>query len=341
MFGLEMLDVAIGIAFVYLLISLLCSAIVEAAESVLKRRAKDLEKGVGELLRDQKLVTKLYNHPLIEGLFKGTYQPGMRNLPSYIPSRSFALAIMDILISPDAAQHAGVAGAAAPGEKTTVNTAALVGGMTNDALTDQARHAVLTMVNAAAGDARKARENIEFWFNTSMDRVSGWYKRRAQRALFVIGLAVAIGLNIDTVRILRELMTSKSKREAIVGIATNYAKQNTSASSTPVEEQFASTNAELEMLGLPLGWPPCTACDKTHLKFVDACWQRCWYGNLRAAVSGLTIFGWLLTAFAVCLGAPFWFDVLNKFIVVRSTVKPQEKSGTEGPKEPQAGGGGG
>jgi hypothetical protein len=51
---------------------------------------------------------------------------------------------------------------------------------------------------------------------------------------------------------------------------------------------------------------------------------------------GLTIFGWLLTAFAVCLGAPFWFDVLNKFIVVRSTVKPREKSGTEGPKEPQA-----
>ena len=67
----------------------------------------------------------------------------------------------------------------------------------------------------------------------------------------------------------------------------------------------------------------------------DTCWRQCWIRNFGSA-GGLTIFGWLLTAFAVCLGAPFWFDVLNKFIVVRSTVKPREKSGVEAPKEPQA-----
>src|SRR5205807_167135 len=131
MFGSDMLDVAIGVAFIYLLVSLLCSAIVEAAEAILKRRARDLERGIAALL-----------------------------------------------------------------EK-----------MSGDAALDQARHAVLTLVNAAAGDAQKARENIEFWFDMAMDRVSGGYKRRAQRALFVIGLVVAIGLNIDTVRILRDLMT--------------------------------------------------------------------------------------------------------------------------------------
>src|SRR5437588_416511 len=83
-------------------VSLLCSAIVEGAEAILKRRAKDLEMGIGELLRDPKLVAQLYDHPLINGLFKGSYVPKMRNLPSYIPTRSFALAIMDLLISPDA-----------------------------------------------------------------------------------------------------------------------------------------------------------------------------------------------------------------------------------------------
>jgi hypothetical protein len=36
-----------------------------------------------------------------------------------------------------------------------------------------------------------------------------------------------------------------------------------------------------------------------------------------------------MTAFAISMGAPFWFDLLNKFIVVRSTVKPKEKSGVE------------
>jgi hypothetical protein len=43
--------------------------------------------------------------------------------------------------------------------------------------------------------------------------------------------------------------------------------------------------------------------------------------------------GWLLTAIAMTLGAPFWFDTLNKFMVVRSTIKPQEKSGVEASKD--------
>jgi hypothetical protein len=327
MFGSDMLDVAIGMAFVFLLISLLCSAIVEAAEAILKRRAKDLETGIRELLRDDALVTKVYNHPLINGLFKGDYKPGGKNLPSYVPSRSFALAIMDLVISPDTSQHAGVIGAAAPQAKT-IAMPPLTGAA------GQAQHAVLTLVNAASGDAQKARENIEFWFDTAMDRTSGWYKRRAQRSLFVIGLLVAIGLNVDTVRILRELMTNKAKREAVVAIATNYAKQP-APQTTDITQQITTANDELGMLGLPLGWPPCPKCDQRKLKINDPCWRNCWMRNINHA-GGLTIFGWLLTAFAVCLGAPFWFDVLNKFIVVRSTVKPREKSGTEAPKEPQA-----
>jgi hypothetical protein len=41
----------------------------------------------------------------------------------------------------------------------------------------------------------------------------------------------------------------------------------------------------------------------------------------------------LITAIALSLGAPFWFDVLNKFMVVRSTIKPHEKSQSESSKD--------
>ena len=41
--------------------------------------------------------------------------------------------------------------------------------------------------------------------------------------------------------------------------------------------------------------------------------------------------GWLLTALAASLGAPFWFDVLNKFISIRSVGKAPE----ERPKPPK------
>lgn len=336
MLGLDMLDVAIGIIFIYLLASLLCSAIVESLEAVLRRRATDLEAGILELVRDPKLVEKIYNHPLITGLYEGTYQPKSKRLPSYIPSRSFALAIMDLLISPDQTRHAGVAGTVAGAASVQIDTTPIVNAMAADPLVDQARHAVVLMITAAAGDARKARENIEFWFNSGMDRVSGWYKRRSQRALFLVGLAVAVTMNVDTIRILRELTSNKAKREAVVGIATNYAKQNPQPAPKSMEDQFFTTTRELQMIGLPIGWPSCPSCDKVQLKFFDRCWQGCWGSNIRGALSGLTLAGWLLTAFAVCLGAPFWFDLLNRFMVVRSTVKPQEKSGTEAPKEPQA-----
>jgi hypothetical protein len=39
-----------------------------------------------------------------------------------------------------------------------------------------------------------------------------------------------------------------------------------------------------------------------------------------------------MTALAISFGAPFWFVTPNKFVVVRSTVKPQEKSKTEAGK---------
>ena len=40
-----------------------------------------------------------------------------------------------------------------------------------------------------------------------------------------------------------------------------------------------------------------------------------------------TLLGWLITAFAISLGAPFWFDLLNKMMQVRNTVRIPISSG--------------
>jgi len=60
MFGSSIIDIAIGLIFVYLLLSLICSAANETIERFSKMRAKDLERGVGEMLRDDNLVERLY-----------------------------------------------------------------------------------------------------------------------------------------------------------------------------------------------------------------------------------------------------------------------------------------
>jgi len=98
MSALDMLDVAIGVIFLYLVMSLVASAAVEFLEALLQYRARDLEHGVRELLEDPSLVKKLYDHPLVRSLYMGNYVvPGKTRflgnwhwskwrLPSYIPA---------------------------------------------------------------------------------------------------------------------------------------------------------------------------------------------------------------------------------------------------------------
>jgi hypothetical protein len=388
MFNSTIIDVAIGIIFVYLLLSLMSSAVHEMIEYWLKRRASDLERGVRELLTAEDgsdpgtLVQQFYNHGMISGLFKGTYQNSRidnwrrhlvgTRLPSYIPSRNFALALMDLVLPGTADQASGATGASPPPPpnvqlsapaippraptdpsnplnelRNAIETASVLKG------NERVKKALRSLVDASGADANKARENIENWFNNGMDRVSGWYKRRSQIFIFLIGIVVTIGLNADSVTIAKRLSSDRSLRESLVSAADAYAKANASPSPSPpaaVEKppdsktspadscseqeckdkedspgcKLKKNQCAIEALGLPIGWnTPGETWPGLHFWYPREFVSR-WYPSVR-----LHLFGWLLTALAISLGAPFWFDMLNKVIVVRSTVKPKEKSQDE------------
>ena len=77
--------------------------------------------------------------------------------------------------------------------------------------------------------------------------------------------------------------------------------------------------------GVPLGWILRPLPHQTQVDF-----EHDWRHKPTSLSSWLfKVAGILLTGFAVTLGAPFWFDVLNRFMVVRATVKPDEKSPDE------------
>jgi hypothetical protein len=405
MFNSGILDVAIGLIFIYLLLSLIASAANEMIEHGLKNRASDLERGIRELLEDpdkpSSIVKDLYNHPLVNSLFVGKYhdpndkdtpspkddksaKPKPKNsnqLPSYIPARNFALALMDLAISgkaeggaPAVQPAAGATGPATGAAAAAQEIARLRDALSkpNDVLPDRVRNALLALINQAGNDINKARESIEDWFNSAMDRVSGWYKRRSQLIVFVIGLLTAFAVNADSVLIAKRLAADKSLRESLTNAAEEYARVNASASPSPTpagtatptptptptpgatpaatpsatatpnlaimrtcpppdcddvdspECKLKKSLCEIEGLGLPIGWEyendPRRHWPGTNLSGVGGWVDQFYWHSL----------GWLLTALAVSLGAPFWFDLLNKFIVVRSTVKPKEKS----PEEP-------
>src|SRR5438128_2428057 len=101
MFGSNILEVAIGIIFIYLLLSLICTAINEGIASISNKRGKNLFDGIQNLLNDPSftgLAQKIYSHGLVDTISKEAFDASKPNrLPSYIPSNTFALALLDIL----------------------------------------------------------------------------------------------------------------------------------------------------------------------------------------------------------------------------------------------------
>lgn len=324
MFGSEVLDVAIGLTFVYLVLGLITSAINEMLEAALRRRASFLQRGLREMLGDPQgsgLVRSLYNHPLVNSLFPGPYNPkSNRNLPSYIPARNFSLALMDTiaLSNRNSGQRSGAArstvaysdlqGAGpAQGAASPAGSGLRAAAESARVSHPEASQAILTLLDAAGDDPGKTRENIEAWFNSTMDRVSGAYKRGTQIMLLASGLFIAVLMNADSINIVTSLATNEAVRQTLV----------TASAAAPAGSSDALL-VQIRRSGLPVGWSPHPM--EHDPRGVPATWGE-WFAK---------VLGLLLTGFAVSLGAPFWFDVLNRIIVVRSTIKPHEKS----PEEP-------
>ena len=327
MFGSEVLDVAIGLILIFLLLSLVCSSIREAFETVLRHRSSDLERGIREMFGDKSragMVAEFYRHPLIEALFRGDYVPGKtRNLPSYIPARTFSLAVINMLISkhvPEAEETQHEASEAERFELFRQAVAKLPAG-------SRLKGAMQPLIAVSDGNLTRLRAEIEQWFNSSMDRVSGWYKTRTQIIIAAIGLTLAAVMNVDSLAIMRYLDTSQTARSVLINRAAQIRGE---AGLKPSTSELIDPIGWIERQGgLPLGWVLHEQPGQAKGDF-ERDWRRppLTFSSWLAKIAGI-----LFTAFALSLGAPFWFDLLNRFMVVRSTVKPDEKSPPEPSKD--------
>ena len=313
MFNSQTLDVLVGIVFIYCLVGIICTAVKEALESLFKTRASYLEYGIRELLHDPDgngLARTFFQHPLIRPLFPGEYQAGSsrkrpgpftsgRDWPSYILAANFTRALFDI------AAHGADAGAAsAAGSQTAVDLATIragIGNLGNPAV----ERAMRAALDHSQGDIEQALKHMEQWYDSAMDRVSGWYRRSTHRVLFCISLIVTIALNINSLTLIHYLSVNAEARARIVTSAQT-------ASSTDSTNGLPTAVRQLEELALPIGWNSGSI----------AAWNK----ESAAALTYELTFGWLMTAFAGTLGAPFWFDILGRITAIRSTIKPRDKS---------------
>ena len=291
MFDFAALDVALGLIFVYLVLALVCSALNETISSVFSWRASFLREGVANLLdpdnhsNGQELVKKLYAHPVLNALIRPVSRKEKVRYPAYLPARVFASALLDF---------------DGKGAKRSVQEAIKA------VPSAQARMALTTLWIDANGDVVAFRRSVESWFDDAMERVSGWYRRRVQLVMWVLALAVAVVLNVDTIRIADHLWKDKTVRAAVVART-----ENPPPTEAPQVTDIAKSVDTLDELKLPIGWS------------VETRPEGGWDWFLTALTKAI---GLVLTAAALTLGAPFWFDLLGKVARVRSAGSRPEKA---------------
>jgi hypothetical protein len=371
MFGLKMLDVLIGVVFFFSIASLLSSAIRELFEACLNTRARTLETALRELLNDnsttvvasatpataqgappaKSILQLFYEHPLIDALYRGEYADiktrtnGGRaaHLPSYIPAKLFADALLDLVAPPPAGANAAPtqrfdairAALTAPNAPGGVGAAVVAGN-------DRLKTAILWALDTADGDLDKARASLEGWFDSAMDRASGWYKQATHFQLIFIGVLMAAALNFDAIAVTQRLYYDDDFRNAIVKDADAAVKQqkpgdDAGTLAAPLGVKAAAsamsvTATEIQQLGFPIGWSSATARDFTGALSAIAA------GGAKKAPStpsedrmealsalGLKLLGWLMTGVAVSLGAAFWFQILGKLMSLRMSLNPNDK----------------
>lgn len=344
MLGSESLEVGIGLAFLFALLSLVATSLREFIETFLQMRAVMLERGMRELLDDREGTTTLkhlYEHPLLNGLLRGKYSgelvkprlpwnwnkgkraPLGSNLPAYVPARNFALALMDF-----AGAQGADAGAGGTPPLTVERLRQGIAAVPNESV----RRALNTAVDHARGDLDQVRVNLEAWFDSGMDRVSGWYRKNTQIMLLGIGFVLAVGMNVNAIHVASALQNNGAVRAVIVAEAAGVAERaKTGEAEVDLNTRLGCTGAlpegmtcaqqRIESIPFPIGWT-----GEPYWLWDDELTLWGWLTNMA---------GWLLTAVAISLGAPFWFDLLNKFMVIRSTVKPHEKSPEESSEDRQ------
>ncbi len=437
----EILEVAIGLVFVWLVLSVATMSLQEWIGNILNARAKQLEKAISQMLCTPITTSQFYAHPLIANLYKNPKKAGQKpRLPSYIPTKKFGATLFALVVqagtdnspvraitgqinqqlasiqSPEQQKLAkadwnailetarnlaasGLGAAALDSLKLQVQVfgekypevkpsldilipqvdryygqfvqeqrAVMESGADAGLTMRQFRlgllglqktnprlsNSVAAVIKQAEGYALNAdqvvataRLNLETWFDDAMDRLSGTYKRKAQLIAFIIGVILAILLNVDSISVATSLWREPTLRQAIIAQAQSYASSAASQPGTTTTgplQNIPALETQLQALNIPFGWtfaPFNTAGRQCSLLPLNA--SQVWgipsqdsqaqpvclrFSNLPPDILGwlVKIMGFLMTGLAAAQGAPFWFDILMKMVNIRSTgVNPSEQ----------------
>lgn len=340
--GLVIVDVLIGLAFTFLGLSVMASSFLEGIVSLFRARAKFLQYAISRMMgsnvhwdgkpKADSVAKEVMSHPLIStlGIRVGKVRETMRigDGPSYIPSEVFATAFIDTVIK-RAGVEPGLAGLA-----EGISTLTAKG-------EDNPLAKVLVSYVGKTSSIAELEEKLSDYYDNFMDRVTGWYKRYTQLALFLIGLVLAVSLNVDAFKYADEFSSNGVVRCMFVEEAAAAVNAETDKAvdghckpeEKPVKKDGSgdqvAVKSELEGLlqKTYCSNPDTLACKsrvaqalaEPELKRVLEDAQALNESKLASLVPIESLPGYLATALAVSMGSQFWLGILRMLFSIRGT----------------------
>ena len=308
MFGITtgtILDVAIGLAVMYLMFSLVGTTVNEMAATVMKLRSRQLGSAIQTIIDHPPLRDDFYNSGVIAG-----FADAVKNHPSYIASDNFAHALLNSL---DPSKSL-------PGFSDVRQAVQLMPDC-------NIRDVLLAEIVAANGDLDKLRTGVATWYDSAMDRVSGLYKRDMKYLSVLVGVLIAVAFNANSVSVTRALWQDPDLRAHMVSVGEKVAEDHLQkqvessvqpAPANPPEGQAPEKTSDAKLHDQLVNIQKSIDNANSALKPLPIGWN-----GVALTVGPTTwierVLGWLITGLAVSLGAPFWFDILSKLVNIRGT----------------------
>lgn len=340
---MQILTVVLGVVFILLLLSLLASTIMEFVSSIFGLRGKNLQKALRNLLEgyksgegavvDKDIYNSFVKNPLYRQLsFRYGSDSSKTSPPSYVSSKSFQSILFDILLGNEIVEDQKLE--------------ELILQKINELENEDLKKVLRQLWRDADGNIDVFKKKVEEWYNSVMERATGWYKRSTQYILVGVGFTIAIVLNADTLAIYERLENNPEVAERIAAIAENIATKDTvtvdialdaidevegvdTSSSTIVidtlaievtdteEDKQAKEDYNLKARELT----NMVSQINTYRSPLGMGWKNVNLSAMQPLDIATKILGWLVTALAISLGAPFWFDILKKIVNLRGAGK--------------------
>lgn len=328
------LDLVISFSLIYLILSLVASEIQELITTVWQWRSRHLKYSISKLFDEEnnglELTKAVWESPLIRGLYQtGKVKLNQFEGPSYIDAKTFSQALLYSIFNPKDSSWESLNPEITFPEDIdcaikVINDSPLIKSQElKNNLVYLAKIAKFK-VEQGQNQIRQLQQEIENWFDTSMARAAGAYKRNAKAVALIIAFTIAMLVNADTVYIVNSLSKDSTLRMTINQVAQQVIQSNSQVISclegaeddlgknnclNSVKSQITSTFNNLSPL--PIGWDLSNPLNKQ-------------FNPLTLKSIFKTIVGWGISAVAISMGAPFWFEFLNKFVNIRNTGKKPE-----------------